>query len=99
MFEIKGKLEFIYNNERKQVDYSFCNLGGTPMFSFDDQRGKHHQFIKVFGNWESRILKQPKWPKDFLTVLYKAFDQEFKVIYKNNVGWLYGINGIEPNMR
>lgn len=81
MFRTKGKIEFIYNNTRKQVDYSFCNLGGTPTFDFNDVRGYNHQFRKLHGiGWRSALNKEPSWPKDFLLVLYAAFELEFQFI-------------------
>lgn len=95
MFDIKGKLEFIYNNIPKKVEYSFCNLAGTPMFSFTDKHGKHHQFIKVYGNtWKSGCNKEPDWPDDFLMVLYAAFELEFQVIYNSHPELKGNINGI-----
>lgn len=80
MNKYKGVLEFEYFGELKKISYRFHAYAGTPHFEITDNNGNEHQFHKCVFGWKSIFLVEPKWPKDFLGVLYQTMQNEMELL-------------------
>ena len=91
MFRAVGTIRFEYRNEGKQFKYDFYNLAGTPHFSFTDKRGRWFGFRRLSTGWKSVFTVEPKWPKDFIEVLYQSLEDEYQVLAEKH-GFTTGIS-------
>lgn len=78
MTDYKGVIDFDYFGRRITFEYKMNNLGGSPHIYFRDKHGKYHTFFyrKFNQSWELSGNYHLKWPADFITVLFAAFDIE-----------------------
>lgn len=74
----KDTLEFVYLNRVIKIPYTMDWLGGSAHVYITDNRGVHHTFFyrSSTKSWHLSGNYKLKWPDDFMSVLFAAFDIE-----------------------
>lgn len=83
MISINGYLNIDYKGKSRNIEYNLkpSGYGGLPFITINDNKGYSHSFARTtnFG-WRSITNSEPKWPEDFIKLLYEAFEKVYREI-------------------
>ncbi len=80
MRNVDGLLEFEYKSVLKKIRFSLDlspGYGGTPLLLVQDKYNHYHTFVRDSKTGWRALGKTPKWPSEFLVMLFMAIEEKY----------------------
>lgn len=86
----EGIIQLDYKGKVRTVPYEIetsPGYGGLPFAGVTDVNNKYYSFVRdVNGKWDSPGVG-PKWPSDFLELLFHALEMEYQCLQYSDGSW------------
>lgn len=82
----QGIIKLDYKGRVIEVPFSLYlyGYGGIPLLGIKDKNEHHHSFVRgTYNGWHANGV-EPKWPKEFLALLYDAAEIEYMSLKKTS---------------